>query len=387
MLERTIDRAIERRALQLVIEHSLQLMLKINTTLQKEIEKRKQLELTAAAAQEQAERANEAKTSFLTNMSHEIRTPMNGIVGMTGLLLETELSEEQRRFAAAIRRSANGLLGLLNDILDLSKLDVRRMTLDIDFDLEELIDGTLEIVATKVEDKDIELCASIDGSALHFFHGDPTRLRQILLNLIGNAVKFTEAGCVTVHAYVVPAEDDRGNGPAMLRVDVIDTGIGLSAEGLSRLFKTFNQADSSITRRFGGSGLGLAISRQLAELMGGRIEVTSNLGEGSTFSIVSGLPRGMPAEVPTWMHRLEHRRVLIVDDHEVARCALRRQLERVNIDVTEALDGFSAFAELRRAGVAGRGFDAVLIDQIMPGMSGEELAQDIDRLPLWPRSS
>jgi signal transduction histidine kinase/HPt (histidine-containing phosphotransfer) domain-containing protein len=382
MLERTIDRAIERRALQLQLSHSLQLSTETNAMLQKEIEERKVLELTAAAAQDQAERANEAKTAFLTNMSHEIRTPMNGIIGMTSLLLETELSEEQRQFAAAIRHSANGLLGLLNDILDLSKLDVRRMTLEnIDFDLEALIDGTLEIVATTAVEKDIELCAWIDDSALHHFHGDPTRLRQILLNLIGNAVKFTEVGCVTVHAHVVPPDDDGRDGPAMLRVDVIDTGIGLSAEGLSRLFGKFAQADTSITRRFGGSGLGLAISRQLAELMGGRIEVASTVGEGSTFSLVIGLPRGMPTAVPAWMHRLARRRVLIVDDHEGARRALRRQLERVSIEVTETLDGFSAFAELRRADVAGRGFDAALIDQIMPGMSGEELAQDIDNVP------
>jgi signal transduction histidine kinase/HPt (histidine-containing phosphotransfer) domain-containing protein len=381
MLERTIDRAIERRARQLVLEHSLELTIDMTTRQQKEIEERKMLELTAAAAQDQAERANEAKTAFLTNMSHEIRTPMNGIVGMTSLLLETELSEEQRQFATAVRQSANGLLGLLNDILDLSKLDARRMTLEnIDFDLEELIDGTVEIVAMKVVEKDLELCTSIDDSALHHFHGDPTRLRQILLNLIGNAVKFAEAGCVTVHAHVVPPEDNGSAGPATLHVDVIDTGIGISEEGLSRLFQNFNQADNSVTRRFGGSGLGLVISRELAELMGGRIEVASTLGEGSTFSLVIGLPRGVPTAVPAWMDRLAHRRVLIVDDHDVARGALRRQLERVNIEVMEARDGFQAFAELRRADAAGRGFDAVLIDQVMPGMSGEELAQDIDKV-------
>jgi signal transduction histidine kinase/HPt (histidine-containing phosphotransfer) domain-containing protein len=382
MLERSIERAIEKRALQLALAHSLEAAIQTNATLHEEIEHRKQLELSAAAAKEEAERANEAKTAFLTNMSHELRTPMNGIIGMTNLLLETELIEEQRHFAIAIRRSGHALLCLLNDILDLSKLDAGRMELEnVDFDLEELIDETLEIVASNAVEKDLELCASIDVSARCRFQGDPTRLRQILLNLISNAVKFTEAGSVHLRAHAISSGQNGGDGLSILRIDVADTGIGLSEEGLSRLFQTFSQADSSIARRFGGSGLGLAISQHLANLMGGRIAVTSALGEGSTFSFVGGLPRRAPSAVPAWTHWLAYLRVLVVGDLEMTRRVLRQNLERVHIEVTEAHDGFAAFTELCRASAEGRSFDAVLIDQVMPGMSGEELAQHIDREP------
>ncbi len=383
MLARAIERAMEKRGLQVQLECSLRVSTKMNTMLQIEIEERKKAELDAAAAKEQAERANEAKSSFLANMSHEIRTSMNGILGMTSLLLDLQLNEEQRQYATAIRHSANGLLGLLNDILDISKLEAGRIELEnIDFDLEELIDGTLEMIAVKAVEKDLELCAWIDRSALYHFQGDPTRLRQILLNLIGNAVKFTKAGSVAVRARAIPQDGGDDGDLMLLRIDVCDTGIGMSADGVSRLFQKFSQADSSITRCFGGSGLGLAISRELTDLMGGTIDVTSTLGQGSTFSLAVMLPRGAPpATAPAWTERLARRRILVVDDMEVARGAARCQLERVGIDVVEARDGESAVAELRRAAASGRDFDAVLIDQAMPDVSGMELARAIDGSP------
>jgi signal transduction histidine kinase/HPt (histidine-containing phosphotransfer) domain-containing protein len=378
ILVNAIDNAMTKWTLQTRLDRSFEVSTETNTMLQLEVETHRKGEIDAAAAQEVAERANEAKTEFLTNMSHEIRTPMNGILGMTSLLLETELGDEQQRYANAIRQSATSLLGLVNDILDLSKLQAGHIDLEyIDFDLEELIEGTLELVAAKAVDKDLELCALIDESARRHFFGDPTRLRQVLLNLIGNAVKFTEKGFVVVRARQVGSDETKnGARVARLRIDVSDSGIGISAEGMLRLFQKFNQADASIARRFGGTGLGLVISRELSELMGGVLDVDSEVGKGSTFTLEIALPRGAEPAPPGWLVRLASRRALVVGNFEMSRQALRRQLERLGMDVVEAHDGFTAIAELRRAR-AGGCYDVVLADQTMPDMSGEELVQEL----------
>ncbi len=384
ILVHSIDHAMTRWALQTRLDRSFEVSTETNTMLQLEVEERRKAESDAAAEKERAVRANEAKTAFLTNMSHEIRTPMNGILGMSSLLLETELDDEQRQYANAIRSSTTGLLVLLNDILDLSKLEAGCIDLeDIDFDLEELIEGTLELIAPKAIDKELELCALIDESARRHFIGDPTRLRQVLLNLIGNAVKFTEIGHVMVRARQIgPVETADGVAAARLRIEVSDSGIGISAEGMRHLFQKFNQADASIVRRFGGTGLGLAISRELSELMGGVIDVESEAGKGSTFALEITLPHGAKtAPPPAWLGRLAGCRALVVDNFEMTRQALRLHLERIGIDVAEAHDGFSAIAELRRASANGSGYDVVLVDQIMPGMSGEELVQETRNYP------
>ena len=384
LLLSAIDRAIDARTSQVSRDASFQASAEATIMLQLQVEEREKAERAAAAAREQAERANAAKSAFLANMSHEIRTPMNGILGMTSLLLEMELGDEQRHYAAAIHQSATSLLGLLNDILDLAKLEAGRIELEnIDFDLEELVEGTVQLVSAKAVEKDLELCAFIDDRVRRRFFGDPTRLRQVLLNLIGNAVKFTAKGFVVVRVQQLGADEVEGDvARARLRIDVSDSGIGIPTEAMGRLFQKFNQADNSITRRFGGTGLGLAISRDISALMGGTLSVESEVGKGSTFTLEIALPCGAPMSLPeTWIARLAGRRVLVVDNFEMLRRVLGRQLQRVGMDVSEASDGFAALVELQRAHAVGSPYHLALVDQIMPGMSGEELAREIRKYP------
>jgi PAS domain S-box-containing protein len=349
-------------------------------TMLENITESKESERVLRDAKDLAETASRAKSQFLANMSHEIRTPMNGVLGMTELLLGTPLNDKQRRFAEAVYRSGESLLEIINDILDFSKIEAGKLELEsVDFNLRTLVEDVFELLAPRAHKKRIELAARLGAEVPTVVRGDPTRLRQVLTNLVGNAIKFTETGEVVVSVAARP--EGSGHSAAF---EVRDTGIGMKPDALAKLFTVFMQADQSMSRRYGGTGLGLAISKQLVELMGGTLEVESRFGEGSVFRFVVPFETGdsaavVPASDPAV---LRGRRVILAEDNPTNRSILEMQLTAVGMDVATADNGATALELMRAAARAGTRFDAAVIDMKMPIMDGMTLAGELRREPL-----